>query len=916
VKLIERQEALDLFAERVRVAASGSGNVLLVTAPPGTGKSSLLHAFQLRGQELGAAVLAATSSAAEQDLPMGVASQLLHAAALAYRDHPAVASLAAIVADQIAASTPELELPVLDGLCSVFLELSADRPLIIILDDVEHADAGSRQALLFLARRLNRSPITLVLSQTDRSGPIWHTTTDDLVRQAHCRLIGLSPLSKNGVRALAYALVGRDASRRLYLRWNQLSGGNPLLVTALAADYLNHARTWDDGEPAAPVIAARYWQAVLSIVHRCGEQVHQLAGALAVLGEKEGLGRLLGIPGDQLAAGLHALEAAGLTIDGAFRHEAARSAVLSEMSTAERRAMHHVAAEVTHGNGRSTTTVAEHLLRAGRVTGAWALDTLEDAAARALWGNRAERAVAYLRHARLCCPDGPRRDEITHRLVRAEWRLNPAVPAARLTELAEAAERGAVSGEAAVALVSALLWHGDADRASAVLDAAIQSASGQAGARGELIVLRDWLRCTHPSSVDLRLNELPELEDDGVTTPIATVRRLEAARLLADVLDGGETAPAVRAEQILRGCRPDDASFDAIVWTLQALTYADHLEQSQAWCETFSAELTADRAPAWCARLAAIRGEIAQRTGDMPAAQRYARHALELMPPAGWGTAVGEPLSVLVLACTAMGDHKEAARQLGHPVPTAMFETRFGLQYLRARGRHSIATGNLPLALRDFQLYGDLMVAWRFETPAFLPWRTDSAEALLQLGRPEEARALLETDRARNGTAGPRAEGRTLRLAAATSRPKRRVALLHRATDLLQAGGDRYEMALAMQDLADAYRDVGSYRRAANIARQAQVVAPGCGTAPPVTPTFEPRTAPGTDRLGRARYAATLTEAERRVATLAAHGYSNREIADRLWITVSTVEQHLTRAYRKLDISSRSDLPAGLSAAS
>jgi DNA-binding NarL/FixJ family response regulator len=48
------------------------------------------------------------------------------------------------------------------------------------------------------------------------------------------------------------------------------------------------------------------------------------------------------------------------------------------------------------------------------------------------------------------------------------------------------------------------------------------------------------------------------------------------------------------------------------------------------------------------------------------------------------------------------------------------------------------------------------------------------------------------------------------------------------------------------------------------------------------------------------------------VASLAAQGCTNRQIARRLFVTVSTVEQHLTRAYRKLQLNSRSDLPASL----
>nr|WP_272917943.1 helix-turn-helix transcriptional regulator [Actinomadura rayongensis] len=53
---------------------------------------------------------------------------------------------------------------------------------------------------------------------------------------------------------------------------------------------------------------------------------------------------------------------------------------------------------------------------------------------------------------------------------------------------------------------------------------------------------------------------------------------------------------------------------------------------------------------------------------------------------------------------------------------------------------------------------------------------------------------------------------------------------------------------------------------------------------------------------------AELTAAEQRVAALAADGWTNRQIAAKLYITVSTVEQHLTKIYRKLKVRGRPDL--------
>jgi DNA-binding NarL/FixJ family response regulator len=59
---------------------------------------------------------------------------------------------------------------------------------------------------------------------------------------------------------------------------------------------------------------------------------------------------------------------------------------------------------------------------------------------------------------------------------------------------------------------------------------------------------------------------------------------------------------------------------------------------------------------------------------------------------------------------------------------------------------------------------------------------------------------------------------------------------------------------------------------------------------------------------------AALTARELRVATMAADGHTNREIAQALYVTPKTVEVHLSNAYRKLDISSRRELSGALSA--
>ncbi|MGG8408568.1 response regulator transcription factor, partial [Streptomyces sp. 12297] len=58
--------------------------------------------------------------------------------------------------------------------------------------------------------------------------------------------------------------------------------------------------------------------------------------------------------------------------------------------------------------------------------------------------------------------------------------------------------------------------------------------------------------------------------------------------------------------------------------------------------------------------------------------------------------------------------------------------------------------------------------------------------------------------------------------------------------------------------------------------------------------------------------AATLTEAETRLALLVSQGASNQEAADKLFLSVKTVEARLTRIYQKLDVRSRAQLATAL----
>src|SRR5439155_17872581 len=220
-------------------------------------------------------------------------------------------------------------------------------------------------------------------------------------------------------------------------------------------------------------------------------------------------------------------------------------------------------------------------------------------------------------------------------------------------------------------------------------------------------------------------------------------------------------------------------------------------------------------------------------------------------------------------------------------------------------------------ALDDIQSIGSLTAQWDPNLPALVPWRTDAAQTHLRPGRARQARQLAADQLNRLGPTHIRTRGVSLRVLAAASELQKRPGLLNQAVDALQGSGDRLHLAHALADLAWTHQAPGRFSQARMILRRAHHLAKQCGaeglvrTLLPEVARSESGSEPGTGP-GPGDGITELSDAEQRVAVLAARGYTNRQIANKLFVTVSTVEQHLTRVYRKLKVNRRTDLPLGL----
>ena len=238
------------------------------------------------------------------------------------------------------------------------------------------------------------------------------------------------------------------------------------------------------------------------------------------------------------------------------------------------------------------------------------------------------------------------------------------------------------------------------------------------------------------------------------------------------------------------------------------------------------------------------------------------------------------------------------------------------LHFLHARGRLRLEAGAAEQGVADFMELGALAESVDVLNPAFVPWRSQAAIALQRLGREEEARELAREELTLSRSWGaPRTVGVSLRAAGLVEGGQTGEALLREAVEVLADSTARLEHARALVDLGALLRRGNSRSEARNLLREGVELAHRCGATALTERGNDELAATGAHRRTVVLSGLDeLTASERRVAQMAAEELSNKEIAQALFVTVKTVEQHLGRVYRKLDLSSRRQLAGALGA--
>jgi DNA-binding CsgD family transcriptional regulator/tetratricopeptide (TPR) repeat protein len=786
--------------------------------------------------------------------------------------------------------------------------LADDAPLLLVLEDVHWADRSSRDLVAFLARNLRDERIVVALTYRTGELPQAHPMRrllTELVRRPLFALVEVAPLSRADVARQLEAIAGRPVQAAVSTRVYERSGGNPFFVEELFAADLDH-------------VPATLTDTVMLRVDRLSEPAQQVLAAVAAAGGRAQHDVVAAVTdGEAAGAGVREAVDAGLLVADAtgvaLRHGLIGEVVYGSLVPAERRELHRALASALAAHGAPAAQLAYQWQQAGAHDAALAASV--DA------GLDAERVYAFA-------------EAWTHFERAVElWDAASAHPIDRVDLLSRTAQAARYAGdrERAVTFGRQALAELD-ETAEPVRAARLYERLGEYASWDDRAALDCYERA---------LALLP-----GDPTP-------ERARLLAaqgHALMGLRRWPEARDRCEAALAIADDAQAAAAGLTLglvlaflgdAAAGEARLRDALRSATELGAAELAA-RAYVHLGELLRLRGAHADALATMVEGERFAtQHGMrgsfgnfmfvnaagDLLRLGRWGEAA-ERLAVaerLELGTTAAAMHHATAAMLhalrGEPdaarthleraaalaaeglpgefvIPIRCAEATLALAEHAPEHARRLADGTLADE-RD-PLYAPALYALGVR-----------AEAEMPTPDPDRARRLLEElDRLLAASATvPDALAHRAAAYAECDRPdaERWAA----AAALWEALAEPYPAAYARLRQAEALLAARADRAFATTLLTAALTTATALGAAPLLADIEALARRGHLRLDvndehtAPAETALLTRREIEVLRLLADGLTNRQIAERLFISEKTVGTHVAHVFEKLDVHSR-----------
>jgi DNA-binding CsgD family transcriptional regulator len=918
--LLERDSELRALESAIQAACAGRGRAVLIEGVAGTGKTSLVAAARALAADAGVTILDARGSDSEREFGFGLLRQMfeqrLSRSSPAERD--ALLAGAARPAGRVLAQAAPVDGTVSDGFATLHavhwltLNMAERGPLMLVADDAHWADLSSLRALSYVAGRIADAPVLLLVAfrPTEPGAP--EEALESLRAEPDALKLYPRALTKRAVERLVRAQVD-GADPALAGAVSEATGGNPFLVNELLTAV--QPGDEDDADLSAAVrraALAPLGERVVRRVARAGEGAAALTAAMAVIGSERPLSQAATIAGvergqaGEIAHRLRRIEILASEDPFAFSHPLVQRSILDALPASESRALHRAAAQLFADEGASAEAVAAQLAALPPAGSAEvALACLAAAHAAGSRGAPPE-AVHWLERALAEDAPEPPRATLLEALGMARSQLRDPVAISRLQEALELAQDADARVRISAALVEILghagLWGLAIEelqrRAGDVQDASLESAAEFAAVKALLMVNdhRFWRQIERERSALEQVVQMPGWAPRALAAVLASHSALRGELVVARRL--ADTALAEGALFAERG-----GSW-ASVHALSVLAMAGEYDEALAASDDLQAAAAEQGSTFGLLIAAGVRGWVEILRGNLPAGEAAVRSAWEMANTAELPMMAITGILYLQDAILERPGHDDLiALAESIELDPAFAQTASGLYLLHPRGRFRLAAGDREGAVADLRaaLAVQVGLGWG---PTALPTRSVLALALPAQQRDEALELVSEELELAHAAGIPRGVGIALRAAGVLQGGQEGLDLLRQSAEVLAAAPARLEQARSLVELGAALR---SANRSADAREQLSAgadLAHRCGAQRLVARAQDELRATGArPRRVATTGAAALTPTERRVADLAAQGRTNADIAQELFVSLKTVETHLTNAYVKLGLS-------------
>jgi DNA-binding NarL/FixJ family response regulator len=931
VRLVGRAVELEVLRAVVEDAAAGRLRIVLLEGEAGIGKTRLIAEALAFARARGFRVFSGVCDEVERDSPLRALSEALEVERGA--PDPTRAELARLLEagppgrDVHGAGTADEGWLIVEAVLNVLEEFASTAPIALVVEDLQWADPLTLRALHSIARHLTRLPLALLA--TVRGGShgldVDRAIADLLARGAEHVLVG--SLSSEEAAHLAGEVVGLQAGPRLLAQVGG-AGGNPLFVIELvralddegAIDVLDGRA---EALPASPPPTLR-----LTLLRRLSllpDDALNLLRVASILGSTFSLTELSLLAGRNPALLVPALAAAidaGLLTESgdrlAFRHDLVRDALYHDLPASVRKGLHRQAGAVLAGAGIPVERVAGHVALGAEQGDAEAVGWLRRAAQFAA-GRAPATTVRLLERAlEISDPSDPIRDAIAAELV------EPLLLTGRLRD-AETVGRNVLSRGhepwvdvmvrttlASVLSIGARYPEGIHQLEQASIAAPEEERQSLAAAGSVLMLLAGQVerardRAEQAVEMGERLNN-----DHALCLGLQTLS-------MAALAEGFVDRAASMAQRAVTVAQRGDAAWANHVvpelWLGTALADSDRLGEAEVVLQAgrWRAEQTGDlaRLPLYYWAIADARlssgqwddavaeaqaglgliEENANRVGDVFAYALCAHVALHRGDPSAAQSAVKEARRSLVAGPLEIG-----------------FEWMTWIDALLLE-----TLGQPAQALSILEQAWDLIAPLRYLQAMSRAMGPDLVRMALSAGDQQRAVSVTEElERSARRSPAPTARGLALRCRGLVDHDPD---VLLEAVAAHRSGPRPYLLAAACEDAAVTLGHAARADEAVPLLNEAVAAYERLEAVWDVARVRSVQRTLGIAQLGRAPRRPSfgwnsLTPTEVKVVSIVAEGLTNRQIAERLFVSRRTVATHIEHVFQKLGHANRVELAA------